>query len=97
MNNNVPLISIIIPVFNEEKTILEVLKRIHNVIDKQTVFEIIVINDGSTDNTIKLLEDNTSFFDQIITYQKNVGKGNAVKGLELSKGKYIFSRCRFRI
>ena len=91
MNNNVPLISIIIPVFNEEKTILEVLKRIHNVIDKQTVFEIIVINDGSTDNTIKLLEDNTSFFDQIITYQKNVGKGNAVKkGLELSKGKYIF-------
>ena len=52
-------ISIIIPVFNEEFTVLKVLKKIEEV--KKSIsedFEIIVINDGSTDNTVKMLREN---------------------------------------
>ena len=84
-------ISIIIPVYNEDKSILEVLKRIHAVVDSENNFEIIVINDGSTDNTLKVLEENNTLYNQLITYETNFGKGNAVKkGLEVSKGEYIF-------
>ena len=84
-------ISIIIPVYNEDKSILEVLKRIHATVDSQNNFEIIVINDGSTDNTLKVLEENNTLYNQLITYGNNFGKGNAVKkGLEVSKGEYIF-------
>ena len=84
-------ISIIIPVYNEDTSILEVLKRIHATVDSQNNFEIIVINDGSTDNTLKVLEENNTLYNQLITYETNFGKGNAVKkGLEVSKGEYIF-------
>ena len=84
-------VSIIIPVYNEDKSILEVLKRIHATVDSQNNFEIIVINDGSTDNTLKVLEENKNLYNQLITYERNYGKGNAIKkGLEASKGKYIF-------
>jgi len=84
-------VSIIIPVYNEDKSILEVLKRIHATVDSQNNFEIIVINDGSTDNTLKVLEENKNLYNQLITYERNYGKGNAIKkGLEASKSKYIF-------
>jgi len=91
VNKKIINISIIIPIFNEEKTILKVLKRIHEVIDDLTQIQIIVINDGSTDKTLEILEKNNLLFDQLISYSKNYGKGNAVKkGLESSKGAYIF-------
>lgn len=57
MNNNLPLISIIIPVFNEEKTVLEFLKRIKEVVAKDILYEVIIINDGSTDSTLEILEN----------------------------------------
>ena len=47
-------ISIIIPVFNEEKTIIKILERI-NEIKKNANLEIIIINDGSTDNSKELI------------------------------------------
>ena len=49
------LISIIIPVYNEEKYIKEILKKINNV--KNINKEIIVVIDKSTDNTKKILEE----------------------------------------
>jgi glycosyltransferase involved in cell wall biosynthesis len=91
MTDNHILISILIPSFNEEKTILNVLNRISKTIDPSINYEVIVINDGSTDNTLELLEQNKDLYNQLITYERNYGKGNAVKkGLELSKGKYVF-------
>jgi len=91
MTNKSIQISIIIPVYNEDKSILEVLKRIHATVDSQNNFEIIVINDGSTDNTLRVLEENNTLYNHLITYETNFGKGNAVKkGLEVSKGEYIF-------
>ena len=91
MTENSIKISIIIPTFNEDKSILKVLSRIQETVNSNTKFETIVINDGSTDSTLKILEKNNTLYDQLISYSANQGKGNAVKkGLEASKGKYIF-------
>ena len=49
------LVSIIIPVYNEEKYIFEILKRVNNV--KNIEKEIIVINDQSNDQTLNILNN----------------------------------------
>ena len=56
--------SIIVPVFNEEKTIITVLKKI-NEIKKSLNLEIVIINDGSTDNSKKLIDQNIKYFDKV--------------------------------
>ena len=84
-------ISIIIPVFNEEFTVLKVLKKIEEV--KKSIsedFEIIVINDGSTDNTVKMLRENEKFYSKLINVNINRGKGNAInEGFKNSTGDII--------
>ena len=52
------IFSIIVPVFNEEKTIISILKELKKVNFKKFEKEIIVIDDGSTDNTKNLLDNN---------------------------------------
>ena len=59
-------ISIIIPVYNEEKTILEILKKINKQKIKDVEFEIIVINDGSNDSTLNILKSNKKYYDKLI-------------------------------
>ena len=83
-------ISIVIPCFNEEKTISKVIDKILNLseIDK----EIIIINDGSTDNTKNILDDLKKKSQIIKTYDhdKNQGKGAALKtGFSKSSGDII--------
>ena len=83
-------LSIIIPVFNEEKTISQVLEKVLQ-FDSQDK-EVIVINDGSTDSTKKILNDN--FSDKkdliILNNEKNRGKGFAVReGINVSTGEII--------
>ncbi len=84
-------LSIIIPVFNEEKTIQEVLKRVLTVKLPVEEKEIIVVNDGSSDETKKKL-DSFKEKDKIrIIHQKvNQGKGAAVRtGIQKATGDYI--------
>ena len=72
-------ISILIPAFNESKTILKVLNNISkaiNNIDHQ--FQIIIINDGSTDDTDKILLENKNLYDEYLKLEKNSGKGYAL-------------------
>ena len=81
------LLSIVVPVYNEEKTIKLVLERL-----KKTNFsvktEVIVVNDGSTDKTSEILKTPNGF--QVINHVKNKGKGAAVKtGIQEAKGDYI--------
>tara|TARA_R110002072_G_scaffold302060_2_gene483584 strand:+ start:8510 stop:9658 length:1149 start_codon:yes stop_codon:yes gene_type:complete len=68
---------IIVPTYNNEKTILDVLQRIIEV-SQDTV--IIVVNDGCTDSTSKIL---TSFNERITTVENEVNVG---KGMALRKG-----------
>ena len=85
-------ISILIPVYNEEATIISLLKSVQKEIGKiRTVtFEIIVIDDYSRDNTSKLLRENGTLFNHMISLEKNQGKGGAIlRGLEKAKGEYI--------
>lgn len=83
-------LSIIVPVYNEGKTILTVLQKLNNLKKFYQNIQIIVINDGSKDNSLKILESNKSLFDILINNLTNRGKGNAVKkGLEVADGDYI--------
>ena len=83
-------ISVIIPIFNEEKTIIKILEKI-NKIKKNANLEIIIINDGSTDNSEKLIDQNSEYFDKVKHLKKNVGKGKAIiEGLKISSMDYVF-------
>lgn len=85
-------LSIIIPVYNEEITIIQVLEKIKNV--KLNEKEIIIVNDGSNDNTLKVIESANNLFPPkdliIINHEKNRGKGAAVRtGLNYVTGDYV--------
>ena len=84
-------ISIIIPVYNEENTILKVLENIKKVQKKiQKDFEILIINDGSTDDIINILNNNPNLYDKLINIDVNRGKGNAIhEGFKNSTGDII--------
>lgn len=82
--------SFIVPVYNEEKTIIDILKKLHNLKFNYFSKEIIVINDGSTDDTLKILTENKQYYDIVISNTDNKGKGFAVKeGLKKSTGSHI--------
>lgn len=86
------MISIIIPVYNEEKTIITILKKINslNIWNENQKKEIIVINDGSNDKTLNLLKQNTILYTKLINNITNKGKGFSVKeGIKNSSGDYI--------
>jgi glycosyltransferase involved in cell wall biosynthesis len=82
-----PLISVLISVYNGESFIQESINSILNQSFKN--FELIIVNDGSTDNTLNILN---SFSDEriVIHNQNNTGLSVALNnGLRLAKGKYI--------
>ena len=87
------LISIIVPVFNEQKTIKKILVKINELDfwkNKNLSKEIIVIDDKSTDETNKILKENANLYSKLLTNDKNMGKGYSVKeGLISAKGDYI--------
>ncbi len=72
------ILSVIIPVYNEEKTILQILKRVKSQ-KKFLNIQVIVSNDGSTDRTLELLKKNPRLYDHIVINKKNHGKGMAIK------------------
>ena len=80
-------LSIIIPVYNEEKNLKKLLRRIDLIKLGKINKEIIVIDDGSTDNSLDILKK----FKKIkILRQKNQGKGKAVQlGISKSIGDYV--------
>ncbi len=81
-------LSVIIPVYNEQATLVDILERVKRVPLRK---EIIVINDGSTDQTKKILRPYAREKDfTIVTFPKNQGKGAAVrKGIEIAQGDYV--------
>ena len=83
-------LSILIPVYNEEKTLLNILERINESKIENFDFETIIINDGSDDNTFNVIKDNRGLYDKVINLDKNRGKGYAVKsGLKIATGDYV--------
>ena len=85
------LVSIIIPAYNEEKTLEEIIKKVY---DTDIRKEIIVVNDGSEDKTTLILEEIKNKYNlKIINLDKNYGKGYAIrKGIEASRGDIILTQ-----
>jgi dolichol-phosphate mannosyltransferase len=86
-------ISIVIPVYNQEHLVAESLRRMKTVVEAAfESFEIIIVNDGSLDNTLQVLQ-NESRKDgrvRVVSYMPNMGKGYAVKkGVMESRGKFV--------
>lgn len=83
-------LSIIVPVYNTEEYIIECLNSIYE--QKLKNFEIIIINDGSTDNSINEINKYSSKKKNIKVYsQINKGQGSARnKALKMAEGKYIY-------
>ena len=75
-------LSIIIPVYNQQSKVSFSLERIRQVVESlYTDYEMIVVNDGSTDNTLSILKRvaMTDPYLYVISYTPNRGKGYAVK------------------
>lgn len=83
-------LSIIIPVFNEEKNIKTVISQVKNVPIRMKK-EIIIIDDGSTDKTREILQSyNKDLSIKTIFQSKNQGKGSAIRrGLEEATGDFV--------
>lgn len=83
-------LSIIIPVFNEEKTITELLKKIKKISFRGVNKEVIIVDDGSTDASASVISNFQISNSKFINHSKNKGKGAAVKtGIKHATGDYI--------
>jgi glycosyltransferase involved in cell wall biosynthesis len=83
------LLSVIVPVFNERTTVAEVVRRIRAV-DLPMPLEVILVDDGSSDGTDKVLTAIGDSTVRVITHGRNQGKGAAVRtGLEAARGDLI--------
>lgn len=88
-NKKAPLISVVMPMYNQEKYIRQCLESVINQTLKN--LEIIVINDGSTDSSLEIVKGYADKDDRIKVIDKvNTGYGNSVNhGLKKATGQYI--------
>ena len=87
------MITLIIPVYNEEILIEELFKRVRSSMDAiNSDYEVILVDDGSTDNTLNALKEinrNDKRF-KILTLSRNFGHQAAyTAGLTYAKGNYV--------
>lgn len=86
-------LSVIIPAYNEEHSISELLSRVAAAPLEGIAKEIIVVNDHSTDNTKRLVEDYIALAEhdvRLINQEKNMGKGAAIqKGIQEATGDFL--------
>jgi glycosyltransferase involved in cell wall biosynthesis len=85
-------LSIIIPVYNEEKTLQEIVKKVDEVSVSPSSKEIVIVDDASSDTTPQILETLQKKYKDltVITHKLNAGKGAAVRtGMKKATGDYI--------
>ncbi|MDF2177279.1 glycosyltransferase family 2 protein [Aliiglaciecola sp. CAU 1673] len=92
MTTTTPKISVVIPVKNEEDNILPLLKEIHGTLTGQD-YEVIYVDDGSTDNSLSVLKREQQQGDKrlrILTHANSCGQSTAVYlGVQAAKGELI--------
>jgi len=87
-------LSVIIPVYNEENLILKILQKVANVQLGEIKRQIIIVNDGSTDNTREVIEgfiqENQKINITLVNLELNSGKGAAIqRGIKEATGDYL--------
>lgn len=90
MYNNEPKISVIVPVYNTEEYLDRCLfSLIDQNIDQK--YEIIVINDGSTDSSLEIAEEFAECYENVKVYSRENGGLSAARntGLKYARGKYV--------
>lgn len=88
MNVNKPFFSVIIPTYNRDYCILDA---VNSVLKQKFVdFELIIVDDASSDNTLKLLQQVNDFRIKIISNKINQGQSGSInEGVAISKGRFI--------
>lgn len=82
------LLSILIPVYNTEKYIKKCLDSLQ--IHKNKNIQVIIVNDGSTDSSFKIIKKYESFPNVVIINRNNRGFGSTINdGIKVAKGKYF--------
>lgn len=85
-----PQLSVIVPAYNEEATILSVLERIREQQSESEPLEVIVVDDGSRDRTKELVEAHPELYSKFVPLAQNRGKGVAVKeGIRAATGDFV--------
>ena len=83
-------VTVLVPAYNEEATILELLGRVAAQKIKGVEIEVLVIDDGSSDKTIALLEQNPALYTRLLKRTRNGGKGATIRdGLREATGDYV--------
>lgn len=90
MADSIVFLSVVVPVFNEANRIHNLREIIHFLSRQDFSSEMIVVDDGSTDNTLEKLHDiRGDYLFEIISYPENKGKGYAIKmGMLRARGKF---------
>jgi len=84
---NSNILSVVVPCFNEEDTIGPLL---NSVLKQKIVKEVIVVDDHSTDNSLKIIKSIKSRKIKLIKNKENMGKGFAVRtGMKLATGSLV--------
>lgn len=87
-----PLVSVIIPTYNYGQYIIEAINSVLAQTYTRASVEIIIVDDGSTDNTQQVLQPFIDSGEVIYHYQPNQGKASATSNaIQKSRGKYIFN------
>lgn len=83
-------VSVVVPAYNEERTILKVLQQISRQKIPGVTLEVIVVDDGSKDRTAELIKSQPDLYAKCILRPTNGGKGAAVRdGLRAATGDYV--------
>jgi glycosyltransferase involved in cell wall biosynthesis len=83
-------LTVLVPAYNEENTIVALLHKVRAQQIPNVQLEVIVVDDGSKDRTVELLRANPDLFDTLVEMPRNGGKGAAVRaGLARATGDYV--------
>lgn len=93
--NQIPLLSLSLNVYNEEKNLERVFKEIKEVLEKAKIaYEIIFVEGGSKDNSWKVLQNLEKKYKSIRIFQSEMEPGKKVnKGMKEARGKYFGYMC----
>jgi dolichyl-phosphate beta-glucosyltransferase len=86
-----PYLSIVIPAYNEAERILPTVGAMASYVSSQGIpWELIIADDGSTDDTVELLQGLNLANVRVLVAERNGGKGSAVRrGMMAARGKYV--------